>query len=172
MEAGLSPSSAAAVTSYGQVIEYIQSKYQRLMSHPVDDTSIIITRCTPADRGLQTVSTSHRTRTLPMSTLRFLIQPASASHRQSALPNHQCVLQVYNQIPKPLRLYTLLSTMICSTIDSMPTSAPCTLDISTASLSSYTKSLEIRRMKTEPSSSGVSQTLGAGRMQPVYSHVT
>lgn len=171
MEAGLSPSPTAAVTSYGQVIEYIQSKYRRLMSYPVDYASII-TRCTPADRDSQTVSTSHRTLTHPMSIPRFRIQSASASHRQSALQNHHCVLQVCNQIPKPLRLCTLLSTMIYSTTDFMPTSAPCTLDISTASLSSSTKSLEIRRMKTEPSSSGASQTLGAGRMQLVYSRVT
>lgn len=163
-------SPALSTTSYGQVIEYIQSKYQQ---SPMD--SVLAHHyqrsCMQAET-LQTESTSHRILILPMSTLHSHIQQHPSSHLRNARPSHHIAPHQYHQAPKCILPSTSQSTIIYSITASMQILDHCTLGISTVSLSSSTRSWETQITQKEGLCSGASQTRGAGQMPLVYWLVT
>ena len=158
-------------TSYGQVIEYIQSEQLQpamsSLSAQYQQSSYI-----KAKIALQTDSTLHHILILPTSIPPSHIQRHPLSRYQSTRTNHHIPLYQYHLGPKYILLSTSQSTITYSTIASMQTLDHYTLGISTASLSSSTRSWETQTMQNEESCSGVSQIRGAGQMPLVYWLVT
>ena len=153
-------SPALGTTSYGQVIEYIQSKELQPTISPIPS------RYMETNVAPQTDSTWHHILILPMSALRFHIQLHLhlSSHLPSAPPNYHISRYQRHQVPKYIPLFTSQWTMIYSIIASMQILDHYTLDTSTASLSFSTRSWDTQVMQNEESSFGAGQTRGVGQM--------
>ena len=152
-------SPALGTTSYGQVIEYIQSKELQPTIGPLPS------RYMETNVAPQTDSTWHHILILPMSALRFHIQLHLhlSSHLRSAPPNYHISRYQRHQVPKYIHLFTSQWTMIYSIIASMQILDHYTLDICTASLSFSTRSWDTQVMQNEGSSFGAGQTRGVGQ---------
>lgn len=163
-----SPSQSS--TSYGQVIEYIQSAsilqltaVRRLLCW----LSLLLSHASQIESTwLRTLIRQTKTRPFPM-------QPISTSRRPSDPPSHPDIpLQRSKPVLPSILPSTSLSTMTYSTTASMRISDLCILATSIASLYCCMTSWEIPGTRIEALCSGADPIQGAGRTPPVCLRAT
>lgn len=144
---------AAAVTSFGQVIEYIQGTLSSDATPSLVASKCISLTCPRCSS--QIVCTSHHTRTRPTRARRSHTQQNRAGRHTS--PDHHEPKQVHSlqQPPRSTHHSTSPSTTPCSTMPSTPTLARSTSVICTALPFSFTKCLDTPTTRTDPWYSGV-----------------